>query len=336
MVVGIALLSGGCAGIAASQPAGAPTTACGGPATATADVQVRPVRDEVRPTLPVDVTDARGRTVAISDASRILAVDSYGTLATTVYALGLGDRLVGRDISTEHPALASLPVVTQNGHELNAEAVLGLAPTVVLTDYSIGPLEVQLQLEDAGIPVVFLDAERRRAAIGPQIRAVAAALGVKEAGAELAATVERDVRSAEARVAELARDSDADAPRMAFLYMRGNSGVYYWFGEGSGADDLIEALGGVDVASTTGVTGERPLNAEGLVRAAPELFLMMSKGLESVGGVEGLLDVPGVAETAAGAGRCVVAMDDSQILGFGPQFPATLEALAETIYRHER
>lgn len=265
----------------------------------------------------------------MDDTSRLLALDTYGTLATTVYALGLGDRLVGRDVSTGIPELADLPVVTHNGHELNAEAILDLDPSVVLTDYSIGPLEVQLQLKEAGIPVVILDSQRNRAVIGAQIRKVAEVLGVPAQGDQLAASVDEQVTAAEADVAAMAEGEDV---RMVFLYMRGNAGVYYWFGKGSGADDLIEALGGVDVASESGLTGSKPLNAEGLVKSEPEMYLMMTDGLDSVGGVDGLLEIPGVADTAAGVDGCVVDMGDAQILSFGPQFPTTLRSLGEAIY----
>ncbi|MGE3621333.1 MAG: hemin ABC transporter substrate-binding protein [Acidimicrobiia bacterium] len=305
---------------------------CHGPATAEAQPTVTPVAEDPEPDLPVTYTDLRGEAVTIDDTSRILALDSYGTLATTVYALGFGDRLVGRDVSTGIPALRDLPLVTHNGHNLNGEAILDLDPSLVITDYSIGPLEVQLQLIDAGIPVVIMSDQRSRAEIGPQIEAVATVLGVPELGTALADRVDEEIAAAEATVAELAPEDPADRLRMVFLYMRGNAGVYYWFGEGSGADDLIDALGGVDVASEVGLEGMRPLNAEGLVRAEPDLYLMMTMGLESVGGVTGLLEVPGVADTTAGAVGCVVDMSDYQILSFGPQFPATIEALAQAVY----
>ena len=55
-------------------------------------------------------------------------------------------------------------------------------------------------------------------------------------------------------------------------------------------------------------------------------------GLESVGGVDGLLEVPGVADTDAGANACVVDMSDYEILSYGPQYPHTLRALADAIY----
>ncbi|MBX3313932.1 MAG: ABC transporter substrate-binding protein [Actinobacteria bacterium] len=332
-VAAIALLVTSCAAATSTpveESSGPP--ACTGPRTAQVQGVVEPIGTDVEPQLPVTVTDVTGAEVTISDASRILALDTYGTLATTVYALGLGDRLVGRDVSTGIPALADLPLVTHNGHELNGEAILDLAPTVVLTDYSIGPLEVQLQLRDSGIPVVIMSDQRSREQIGPQIEAVGEVLGVPEAAAALARSVAVDVEAAEARVAELIPDDPEDRIRMVFLYVRGNAGVYYWFGEGSGADDLIDALGGVDVAAASGLKGSQPLNAEGLVTAAPDLYLMMSAGLESVGDVGGLLSVPGVGDTPAGLNSCIVDMSDFEILSFGPQFPSTLDALAEAIY----
>jgi iron complex transport system substrate-binding protein len=293
---------------------------------------VVPIGEEPRSTLPVRYRDGTGSVVTITDTSRILALDTYGTLGTTVYALGLGDRMVGRDISTGVPALQHLPLVTHNGHELNAEAILDLDPSVILTDYTIGPLEVQLQLRDAGIPVVIMSDTRSRASIGPQIEAVAGVLGVRDAGKKLAARVDREMRSTAREVAAVAPTDQRARLRMVFLYMRGGAGVYHWFGKGSGADDLIEELRGIDVATEVGVRGDQPLNAEGLAKASPDLYLMMTEGLRSVGGVEGLRKVPGVADTAAGANACVIDMSDYEILGFGPQFPATVKALAAAIY----
>lgn len=316
------------AGVAAA----ASSSGCAGPRTATSEGWVEPLQDVGRQELPVTVTDFTGEQVTVEDTSRVLALDTYGTLATTVYALGLGDRLVGRDVSTGVPALAELPLVTHNGHELNAEAILELDPSLVLTDYSIGPLEVQMQLKDAGIPVVILDDHRARDTIGEQIRAVAHALGVDAAGDAVASRVEREISAAEQQVSEMANASPLKGMRMVFLYLRGSAGVFYWFGEGSGADDLIEALGGVDVATQVELDGYKPINAEGLVTAAPDMFLLMTGGLESVGGVSGLAEIPGVAETRAGTNECVVDMADSQILSFGPQYPATLAALAEAVY----
>lgn len=304
-----------------------------GEVTAYADAPLDPVAEAPTPDLPVTVTDAQGTKVTVEDASRILALDVYGTLSRTVYELGLGDSLVGRDISTDLPEAAELPLVTQNGHELNAEAILGLDPTVLITDTSLGPWDAVLQVRDAGIPVVVVDSHRGLDAVDDLIHDVADALGVPGEGDALARRTQQQVDDVTAQVADVAPADEGQRLRTVFLYVRGQSGVYYMFGEGSGADSLIDAIGGYDVAEEIGWNGMKPLTDEGLVAAQPDLVLMMSGGLESAGGVDGLLErLPALAETPAGQHRRFVTMEDSQILGFGPITASVLEALAVATY----
>jgi iron complex transport system substrate-binding protein len=68
------------------------------------------------------------------------------------------------------------------------------------------------------------------------------------------------------------------------------------------------------------------------VKADPDLYLVMTHGLESVGGVAGLQQLPGVADTTAGTSGCVIDMSDYEVLSFGPQYPATLRALTAAVY----
>lgn len=286
--------------------------------------------------LPVTVTDAQGTAVTVTDTSRILALDIYGSLSRITFELGLGDSVVGRDISSAFPEIEDRPLVTQNGHDLNAEAMLELEPTVILTDTSLGPWDTILQMREIGIPVVVVDAHRSIDGIGALIEQVAGALGVPERGAALAERTQGEVADKVAQIAAVAPADPAERLRMIFLYVRGQSGVYYLFGEESGADTLIEALGGIDVAGENGWTGMRPVTAEALVAADPDVILMMTKGLESVGGVDGLVEhIPAVAQTAAGQHRRIVDMSDTTILSFGPHTAAVLDALAVALYAPE-
>ncbi len=294
---------------------------------------VVPIGDGVESTLPATVVDNQDTEVTVTDTSRILALDIYGSLAATVYGLGLGDRLIGRDTSTGFPEAAHLPLVTQNGHELNGEAILDLQPTVIITDSSIGPWDVVLQMREAGIPVVVVTPERSMENSTEVIMAVADALGVHDEGVRLAERVAGEIEDVVAQVDAIAPDDDAARPRIMFFYVRGSAGIYYIFGEDSGADSLIESLGGIDVAGEIGWQGMRPMTAEALVDAAPDVILMMTKGLASVDGVDGLLEaVPAIAETPAGQHRRIVDMSDYEVLSFGPRSAAVIEALARAIY----
>ncbi|WP_307833443.1 heme/hemin ABC transporter substrate-binding protein [Pimelobacter simplex] len=297
-----------------------------------ADETVDPVA-EPAPELPVTVTDAQGTSVTVEDASRVLALDVHGTLARTVFELGLGDRVVGRDISTQFDEAADLPLVTQNGHDLAAEAILELDPTVILTDTSLGPWNVVLQMRDAGIPVVVVDGHRGLDNVAELTTQVATALGVPDAGKALVERTAAEVAEVRGALADVVPAEETDRLRTLFLYVRGQSGVYYLFGEDSGADGLIDALGLYDVAEEIGWDGMKPVTDEAIVAAQPDLVLMMSGGLDSVDGVAGLLErLPALANTPAGEHERFVDMEDSQILGFGPQTAEVLNALAVAVY----
>ncbi|WP_314456340.1 ABC transporter substrate-binding protein [uncultured Microbacterium sp.] len=307
-----------------------------GPSTAVAaSSAIVPVAEGAQ-SLPVTITDSQGTAVTVTDTSRILTLDIYGSLSRIVFELGLGDQVVARDISTGFPEAAHLPVVTENGHDLNAEAILDAAPSVILTDTSLGPWDTILQMRDAGIPVVVVDSHRSLETVGSLIDQVGSALGVPERAAALAA---RSTAAIDAKIAQIAAIAPADPAqklRMMFLYVRGQSGVYYLFGDESGADSLIDALGGIDVAGEIGWKGMRPITDEALVDADPDLLIMMTKGLESVDGVDGLVEhLPAVAQTEAGRHRRVVDMSDTTVLSFGPASADVLDALAVAVYAPE-
>lgn len=307
-----------------------------GPSTAQlAAGAISPVAKNPASKLPVTVTDAQGTTVSISDVSRILPLDLYGTSSRIVFDLGLGQNVVGRDVSSVFPEIADLPLVTHNGHELNAEAILELAPTVIITDSSLGPWDVVLQMRDAGIPVFVVDSHRSIETAAEMITQIAGALGVPEEGKKLADRTGSEISAMQDAITKIA-PSGKDRLRMVFLYARGQSGVYNLFGEGSGADSLITGLGGIDVATEIGWKGMRPMTDEALVQAKPDLVIMMSGGLESTGGIEGIFDsVPALAFTPAGENKRIVDMADSDVLSFGPNSAAILEALAVAVYAPE-
>ncbi|TDC97217.1 ABC transporter substrate-binding protein [Actinomadura sp. 7K507] len=301
-----------------------PAARCGPSSVPAPKGNPEPVK-AAEPELPVTVRSADGADVTVRDARRVLAVNLYGSLAEIVYSLGLGDRLVGRDVSTTFPAAKGLPLATGQGHDLSAEGVLKLDPSVVIADTSIGPPEVLDQLRQSGVPVVLVDDRQTLPAVGDHIRAVADALGVPGAGRKLAARVDGEIKAA--------AKSASGTLRVAFLYLRGSAGVYLIGGEGAGSDAMIEAIGATDAGTAIGLSGFRPLTSEGLINAAPDVLLVMTAGLESVDGVSGLLKLPGVAQTPAGRNRRIVDVADGTLLTFGSRTGETISALATAVHR---
>ena len=120
-------------------------------------------------------------------------------------------------------------------------------------------------------------------------------------------------------------------PKVAFLYLRGTSAIYLMGGPGSGADSLISELGGIDVGAKTLKNPFNTLTSEALIKANPDVLLLMSDGMKSVGGEAGLLKLPGVSQTSAGKAKRILAVDDSLLLSFGPRTPALLTKMAEAL-----
>ncbi|WP_280354235.1 heme/hemin ABC transporter substrate-binding protein [Nocardia otitidiscaviarum] len=321
VLLGVSLVAGvtACAG---------PETAGAGPTTAeVGDLDPVPIGPEPTPVLPATVRSFDGSEVTVTDTSRIVAADRYGTLAQTVVALGLGSNLVGRSNSASFPAVADLPTVSGGAGTLSVEAVAALRPTVFLTDTTAATPVIRDQLKALGITVVYFDPRRTLDGVVPQIEAVAAALGVPDAGAALGERTRAEIEAA--RTAVPPQD---DPPRIAFLYLR-STAITMIAGPGSGADSLITAIGGEDAGTASGITEEfLPITSEAMIAAAPDVLLVMSDGLDSVGGVDGVEKIPGIAQTPAGRNRRVVDMADAVLLSFGPNTGRVLTALAEAVY----
>ncbi|MFI9490600.1 hemin ABC transporter substrate-binding protein [Streptomyces halstedii] len=321
-VVALAAALGGCGGT--GDPAGGTTKTT--KAEAAADT-VEPLATAPKPQLPVTVKSADGTEVTVSSTDRIVPLT--GSLSEIVFTLGFGKEVVARDITATFEQAAKLPVVTR-AHDVSAESVLSLRPTVVLADTTTGPTEAVGQIRDAGIPLVVVEPAKELADVGRRIDAVAAALGVTSSGDELKARTESRIDAVRETIP--ARE-DGDAPRVAFLYLRGSASVYLLGGRESGASSLLEAAGAVDAGKASGLKKDfTAITAEALAKAAPDAILVMSKGLDSVGGVDGLVKIPGIAETPAGMDRRVVSIDDGVLLNYGPRTDRVLAELVEQLY----
>lgn len=268
----------------------------------------------------VDVTTSRIETSETPKFSKVIALANGS--AEIIDSLGLKSILIGRDIASTEPALESVPVVT-SGHQVVAEKIIAMNPDLVIIDSSVGPTEAIASLKRAGVKVVQISEVWTVAGISEKVMEVASLLGVESTGKKLASLVESTIVSASKKV--------SGSPRVLFLYLRGGNSIYLVGGSGSGADSLLASIGAVDVGATPGSKPFTPLTAESLIALKPDVILVMTKGLDSVGGVSGLIELPGVAQTPAGKNSRIISVDDSLLLSFGARTPSLLTKLAEAL-----
>ncbi|MGA0043999.1 MAG: heme/hemin ABC transporter substrate-binding protein [Ilumatobacteraceae bacterium] len=282
-----------------------------------------PTVEPESPRLPTITTGADGIVVEVTDSSRIIVLNE--AIAEIVVSLGMQDFIIGRDATTTLASLADVEEVS-NGHDISAESVLSLRPSVVIGDTRTGPPEALQQLRAAGVAVLVAPEVWTLSDLPSRVEMIAGALGIPRAGDRLVDLTQRAIDDALRGVGAY-----ADVLRVAFLYVRGTASVYLLGGTGSGADELVAATGAVDVGALNGLSAFTPLTAEAIVQADPDVLLVMTRGLDSVGGIDGLLALPGVSSTRAAATRAVIAVDDDLLLSFGPRTGALIARLAELL-----
>ena len=238
-------------------------------------------------------------------------------VAEIIQALNGQSIMVGRDISSTEDSLSDIPIVT-SGHQVLPEKIIALKPDLVIVDASTGPKAAIESIKGAGITVTETPESWSLEDLPIKVRAVGRAIGAVQQAEQLVQELNQSLKVSTLK----------NSPRVAFLYLRGTSSIYLIGGAGSGADSLFKAIGAIDVGAQTLDRPFNTLTAESLAALNPDVIVVMSKGLETVGGVEGLLKLPGVAQTTAGKNSAIIDVDDSLLLSFGPRTPSLIEALA--------
>ena len=241
--------------------------------------------------------------------------------AELISAMGYRDNLVGRDIASSTTELKDIPIVT-SGHQVLPETIIALNPSLVIVDDATGPQSAITKVKNSGIKVITVLQSWNMSDVNKKVAQLGDALKAPKSAELLIAKLDASVAGSKVSASTNKR------PKIAFLYLRGTSSIYLVGGKESGADYLIEATGGIDVGAQVLAKPFNPLTAETMAMLNPDIILVMIGGLESVGGLAGLKDLPGIAQTPAGKSGAVVAVDDSLLLSFGPRTPSLIEQLS--------
>lgn len=257
-----------------------------------------------------------------ADAGAMRIVSVGGAVTEVLFALGAGSDVVGIDTSSVYPETAwKLPHVGYQ-RTLAAEGILSLRPTLVIATADAGPPAVIEQLRAANVRVEILPADPTIEVARSRILSIAKLVG--RDGTSLVNELDADLARAKA-----AAQGAKSKPKVLAVYARG-ANVLHVLGKGTPGEVMVELAGGENAGNA--FDGAKPMTAESLVSAAPDVVLVPSRGLESLGGVDGLAKLPGMSDTPAGRAARFVAMDDLLLLGFGPRTGKALLELTSKIH----
>lgn len=193
-------------------------------------------------------------------------VSTSPSITEIVFAMGLGDRLVGVSSFCRYPAsVLRLPKV---GSFLrpDTELIARLRPDLVVVHS--GPHNAPQQLSTLGIRAVTVD-RGTLAAVYSSIRAIGAAVEAPDRAASLVAALE--LRLAAVRRAAAARPSR----RVLIIVGRqpGTLSDLVAVGRGSYLNDLVTVAGGINVLDDPRLPEYPRISMETVIRLAPDLIV---------------------------------------------------------------
>ena len=246
-----------------------------------------------------------------------------GALTEIIYLLGAEAQLVGTDTTSLYPAAALKTPKVGYMRTLSAEGLLSLRPDAVIGTTEAGPPVVIDQLRSAGVRVELVAADHSWVEVQRKIAAVGRCAGREAAAHGLQARLDAEWAAVQREVAQ----RSGQKPRVLFILAHGASPQVA--GGNTAADAVLRFAGGTNVM--TGFAGYRPMTAEAMAAAAPEVLLTTTQGIEALGGVEAFWSRPELALTPAFKRRTLVHLDALALIGFGPRLPATVRTLAQKL-----
>ncbi|MBN8753454.1 MAG: ABC transporter substrate-binding protein [Variovorax sp. 67-131] len=244
-----------------------------------------------------------------------------GAITEVVYLLGAEAQLVGTDTTSLYPAAAQATPKVGYMRQLSAEGLLSLKPDAIIATNESGPTVVLDQIRSAGVKVEIIEADHSWGEVQRKVQAVGRAAAREAQARELQAKLDAEWSQVQQRVA----GAKGRKPRV--LFVLSHSASPQVSGEKTAAHSMIGYAGGVNALG--GFSGYRPMTAEAMASAAPDIILTSTQSIEAHGGVDKFWQRPELALTPAFKKRSLIMQDALLLLGFGPRTPAAVAELHE-------
>jgi iron complex transport system substrate-binding protein len=269
------------------------------------------------PVAPITVVDDVGNTVTLNtEPQRIISLAPANT--EILYALGLGDRVVGVTEYCNYPPEAAEKPKVGGFSDVDLEQVVGLEPDLVLAA-SLHTAEVVPALQERGVPVFVADPQTVPEVL-ETIRTIGHITGKDQAAGALTAQMQERIIAVQETI--------KDAPRPRVFWELGPE--LYTAGPGSFLNDLIVMAGGENIAADA--DGPWPqLSLEAIVLKDPEIVVLADHNYgetaETVTQRSGWGNITAVRE-----GRIIELTNDDIVSRPGPRIVEGLEFLARAFH----
>jgi iron complex transport system substrate-binding protein len=281
--------------------------------------QNTPTPEATATPVPTEITDDLGRSVSISTTPQRI-VSLAPSITEILFALGLGDKVVGVDDFSDYPEEATtIDSVGSPFPGFNLESLVGLQPDLVLSL----PGEHVAQLEAQEITVVVLQPESLDHLIS-NIEKVGAITDAEDE----AKAVAKDMR--DRIVAVTSKTKGAERPKVFYEIDATDPTKPWTVGPGSFVDSLITLAGGENIG-TSGASAYFQINTEEIINANPDIIVLPDAQFGIT--VESVAARPGWDSISAVKNNALFPIDDPNLTDRpGPRIVEGLELLAKIIH----
>jgi iron complex transport system substrate-binding protein len=250
-------------------------------------------------------------------------ITAGSAITEIVCELGDCDKIIATDRTSLYPSkVQQLPSIGYR-NSINAEGILSLKPTLIIAEKDYVEDAVLQQLSASGVKLVIIEKRVNFDDIRKSIEKIATAIGRQAEGKALIAKNEAALADAKSML-----QKSTSSPSVLCVYNRGTATISV-----AGNNTFAEILSYVGTKNAiASIDGYKPLNTEALIAANPDYLLMISTGIESLGGIDGVLKIPGVSQTTAGKKKQIIGIESLRLTNFGPRFGETVKELVVLLH----
>ena len=244
--------------------------------------------------------------------SRSKIVVAGGSITEIVYFLGMEDKLVGVDITSNFPKEAKKLKSIGYLRNLSIEGILSLSPGLVLAEEDIGPPIIVNQLRKTSIDLRIIKEKNNLNGIHNKIVCISKILNTSLKDNKDYVELQKKLY----RVRNLKKINSKKIKKiLLILMMRGSSPVVA--GKNTSGQGFIEMIGHEN--SMKNLNGWKPVSSEEIIKKNPDYIIITKRAFKSFSSLDQFLSIPGISSTLAAKKKNIIVKDGMSMLGFGPR-----------------
>jgi len=271
---------------------------------------------------PGTITDDSGKQVHLNSAPARI-VSHVPSITETLFALGLGDKLVADSDYCDYPEAAKTKPKIGGYFTPNLEEIVAMKPDLVLTDGYVP--ELITKLDSLGIPIAVINPKDINGIL-TDIELLGNVTGSQKEAKELTDDMRERMDAVWKKVVPLSY-----RPSVFYVFDATDTTKPWTAGPGSFVDSLIDMAGGFNVAALASDPWIQ-FNMEELVNSNPDIILVdSSHGTAAISPAQ-IKALPGWQDLKAVKENQIYIIDGDLVNRSGPRIVEGLEQIAKILH----